>query len=148
MSKPNPDHSIFAIIGPNMVGPSSSHTAGAVRIGLKIREAVGKPISNVIFQLYNSFADTGKGHGTDKALLAGIMGFEPDDPRVKDAFLLAEEAELDYKFLPGKSGDTYAKENSVDITIHLADDGKILKYRGVSTGGGAIYIEELRDRVW
>ncbi|HPY37155.1 MAG TPA: serine dehydratase beta chain, partial [Clostridia bacterium] len=79
------DYSVFDIIGPRMTGPSSSHTAGACRIANTARRIAGEDISAAEFTLYGSFAKTGFGHGTDKALVAGILGFSPDDPSIADA---------------------------------------------------------------
>ena len=78
--------SIFDVIGPNMIGPSSSHTAGAVSIALMARKMFPEPIQKVTFTLYGSFAKTYHGHGTDRALLGGILGFATDDERIRDAF--------------------------------------------------------------
>ena len=82
--------SAFEILGPIMVGPSSSHTAGALRIALVARLLGPKPLVHVEFKLYNSFAHTYKGHGSDKALVAGILGLAPDDIRVRHSFELAK----------------------------------------------------------
>ena len=83
---------IFDIVGPVMVGPSSSHTAGAVRIGFVSRKLLGEPITKVKLLLYGSFLATGKGHGTDRALIAGLLGMLPDDERVPFAFEEADRA--------------------------------------------------------
>ena len=77
---------IFDLIGPIMVGPSSSHTAGAVRIGLVARRLLGEEPVRAELLLHGSFADTGRGHGTDRALIAGLLGMEPDDSRIPDSF--------------------------------------------------------------
>ncbi len=84
--------SVFDIIGPNMIGPSSSHTAGALRIALLARKMVRGTIQKVVFELYGSFAQTYRGHGTDKALVAGILGFGTEDYRIRDSFKYAREA--------------------------------------------------------
>ena len=84
--------SVFDVIGPNMIGPSSSHTAGALRIALMARRLVSAPIKKVRFILYGSFARTYKGHGTDRALLGGILGFNAEDKRIRDSYRLATEA--------------------------------------------------------
>ncbi|MDV7399229.1 serine dehydratase beta chain, partial [Arthrospira platensis SPKY1] len=81
--------SAFSIIGPPMIGPSSSHTAGAVRIGLAARALLPQPPVKAEIQLHGSFAATGKGHATDRALVAGLLGFAPDDDRLKDSLELA-----------------------------------------------------------
>lgn len=85
--------SVFDIIGPVMIGPSSSHTAGAVRIGKIVSSIFGDEPTEVEFQLYNSFAKTYRGHGTDVALVAGILGMDTDDPRIPD-FLILQENEV------------------------------------------------------
>ena len=90
--------SLLDIIGPVMVGPSSSHTAGACRLGLLARCLVGGTPQSGVLQLHGSFARTGEGHGTDKALVGGLLGFRPDDERLRDALQIAEREGLDYKF--------------------------------------------------
>lgn len=91
-------HGVFDIVGPVMIGPSSSHTAGAVRLGLMARKILGEPAVRADINLHGSFAQTYRGHGTDKALLAGILGFAPDDERIREALQLAEEKGLSYRF--------------------------------------------------
>ena len=82
--------SVFDVIGPNMVGPSSSHTAGAASVALMAQKLFQKEIKEVVFTLYGSFAKTYRGHGTDRALVGGIMGFDTDDLRIRDSFQLAK----------------------------------------------------------
>ena len=82
-------HGVFDIVGPVMIGPSSSHTAGAVRLGLMARKVLGEPAVRADINLHGSFAQTYRGHGTDKALIAGILGFAPDDERIRDAVRVA-----------------------------------------------------------
>ena len=132
---------IFQIIGPIMVGPSSSHTAGAVRIGLVTRKLLGKPPVKAELYLHGSFAATGRGHGTDKALIAGLLGFEPDDTRVPDAFTCAEEAGLVFSFSTIQLRD--AHPNSVLIKVWGQGDTAPLEVIGASIGGGRIEIREL-----
>ena len=91
--------SIFDVIGPNMIGPSSSHTAGAVSMALLARKMCPEPIKKVTFTLYGSFAKTYHGHGTDRALLGGILGFSTDDARIRDAFELAKEFGVEYEYI-------------------------------------------------
>ena len=91
--------SAFEVLGPIMVGPSSSHTAGALRIALVARSLAPKQLERVEFWLYNSFSHTHLGHGTDYALIAGILGLAPDDTRVREALTLAEEAHLNYSVI-------------------------------------------------
>lgn len=86
--------SIFDIMGPIMVGPSSSHTAGAVRIGYLTRKLLGEPIRKAEMLLHGSFAATGEGHGTDRALMAGLLGMKPDDIRIPQSFELAEKQNI------------------------------------------------------
>ena len=87
---------IFDILGPVMVGPSSSHTAGAARIGAMARTLLGEEVADAKLHLYGSFAETGKGHGTDRALVAGLLGMKPDDLRIPNAFEEAKKAGLRY----------------------------------------------------
>lgn len=133
--------SIFDIITPIMVGPSSSHTAGAVRIGLLASKIYGSTCpKKVHFKLYNSFAKTGKGHGTDKGLLSGVMGFNVDDVRIKKALELAQKAGIDYSF--EFSEDLNKHPNSVDITF----EGDInLKVSGESLGGAEVIITNINN---
>ena len=91
--------SIFDVIGPNMIGPSSSHTAGAVSIALMARNLFSEEIKGVTFTLYGSFAKTYQGHGTDRALLGGILGFDTHDERIRDAFTHAKEMGVAYTFV-------------------------------------------------
>src|ERR671939_1551350 len=90
--------SLLDIIGPVMVGPSSSHTAGACRIGLLARCVLNGTPERAVIELHGSFARTGEGHGTDKALVAGLLGFRPDDERIRTALQIAEREGLDYRF--------------------------------------------------
>ena len=89
--------SIFDILGPVMVGPSSSHTAGAVRIGYTARQLFGEPVKKAIVYLHGSFAATGEGHGTDKAIIAGLLGMKPDDLRIPDSFTVAKESGMEFE---------------------------------------------------
>lgn len=130
--------SVFDIIGPNMVGPSSSHTAGALRISLMARSFVESSIRKVTFILYGSFAHTYKGHGTDKALLAGILGFKSDDMRIRDSYRLADEAGLRYEFIPDTESAA-PHPNTVDIIIETATD-EVMTVQGISIGGGQAVI--------
>lgn len=107
--------SLFDIAGPSMIGPSSSHTAGAVRLGLFARKIYGKQPLNVKFTLYNSFAKTGKGHGTDKGLIGGILGFSVDDERIKNAIIYAENQGVKVEF--NHEFDSSKHPNSVDIEL-------------------------------
>ncbi|MBR0600194.1 L-serine ammonia-lyase, iron-sulfur-dependent subunit beta [Sinanaerobacter chloroacetimidivorans] len=135
------DISVFDIIGPNMIGPSSSHTAGALRIALLAGKMVKGGIVNVKFILYGSFAETYKGHGTDRALLAGIMGFNTEDYRIKNSFSIAEDRNLIYSFEVNKTNKD-VHPNTVDIVI-TNDSGKTTTVRGESIGGGNILIKKV-----
>ena len=131
--------SVFDIIGPIIVGPSSSHTAGAARIGLAVYERLGKITGDVDVYLYNSFAKTHKGHGTDKAVAAGLLGFEIDDMRIKDALALAKEEGLNINFLLME--DATFQPNTVKICI-----GPDFELTGISIGGGVIQIMDKHGR--
>ena len=135
--------SVFDVIGPNMIGPSSSHTAGAVNIALLAYQLFSKPVAKVDFTLYESFAQTGRGHGTDKALLGGIQGFGPDDVRIRDSYALADEAGIEYHFLWDDKTKT-AHPNTVDIRLE-SPDGQVQTVRGESVGGGKIRIVQIND---
>ena len=126
--------SLFAVISPIMVGPSSSHTAGAVRLGLMARNIYKNDFSKVKFVLYNSFATTGFGHGTDKGLLAGLLGYTVDDSRIKNIFDLVQGIEYSYEYVE----DISRHPNSVDIII---DDKMTVS--GDSVGAGEIRISKI-----
>lgn len=126
----------FEVLGPVMVGPSSSHTAGALRLARAARSVAPAPVASVTFTLYNSFASTFRGHGTDKALVAGMLGLDTDDVRVRDAFRLADEAELPYAFEVSDEGQGL-HPNTADIAMDLVD-GRSLTVRGESVGGGRV----------
>lgn len=129
------------IIGPIMVGPSSSHTAGALRIASIARRLLGCTPKHATFTLYGSFAATGSGHGTDKALVAGIIGLSPDDPNVAHSFNLAEEAGCTIEII-WDTDTTVDHPNTVDV--HCEDAaGNTLDMRGVSIGGGAAVIHRI-----
>ena len=128
---------IFNIVGPVMIGPSSSHTAGAVRLGLMARAILGEEPVRAGIQLTGSFARTYRGHGTDKALTAGILGFMPDDVRIRDALSLAASMGLELAFQKVDIPD--APPNTA--VIHLTGaEGRTVKVQGASVGGGNIRI--------
>ncbi len=130
--------SLFDVIGPNMIGPSSSHTAGAVNLALMAYQLFARPIARVKFTLYGSFAQTGRGHGTDKALLGGIQGFATDDVRIRDSYALADAAGLEYEFVWDETTRT-DHPNTVDIRLE-SPSGEVQTVRGESVGGGKIRI--------
>lgn len=133
--------SAFEILGPIMVGPSSSHTAGALRCAHVAASLLNGNISKVHFTLWNSFARTYKGHGTDRALVAGILGFAPDDSRIRYAFDFAHERGLDFDFkVAGANADLHP--NTVDIEMTNAS-GVHATVRGESLGGGKIRISRI-----
>ncbi|MCX7771698.1 MAG: L-serine ammonia-lyase, iron-sulfur-dependent, subunit beta, partial [Clostridia bacterium] len=107
---------IFDIIGPIMVGPSSSHTAGAVRIGKVARMILGEEVSEARILLHGSFAKTAKGHGTDKAILGGLMGFDVDDARIRGSLLIADEHHLRYEFAIAHLGNVHPNTAKLEIT--------------------------------
>ena len=133
---------IFDIIGPVMIGPSSSHTAGACRLGLLAAGILGERPRKAEILLHGSFAHTYKGHGTDRALIAGLMGCQPDDARIPDALRLAEEAGMEFSFTPGDLG-SMAHPNSVQFRLTGAK-GNACEIIGASIGGGQIMPVELR----
>lgn len=126
--------SLFDIIGPNMIGPSSSHTAGALRIASLALRMVKHKIKHVNFVLYGSFATTYQGHGTDRALLGGILGYSTEDYRIRESFRYANEAGIEYNFEPNRT-KTVDHPNTVDIIITDIYDEET-KVTGVSIGGG------------
>ena len=131
---------IFDVLGPIIIGPSSSHTAGAARLGKIARTIVNKPIKDVTFLLHGSFKETYKGHGTDRALVAGILGMMPDDERLRDALLIAEKEGLEVHFLPADLGQVHP--NTVKILMTDCDDIN-WEVLGSSIGGGLVEIYEI-----
>ena len=120
--------SVFDVLGPNMIGPSSSHTAGAARIAYLAQKMINGPLVRVDFTLYGSFARTYRGHGTDRALLGGIMGFDTDDMRIRDSVPNEEETDV--------------HPNTVDIHMVNAA-GQEMTVRGESLGGGKARISRI-----
>lgn len=123
-------------IGPVMVGPSSSHTAGACRIALLARHCLISDPLRVRFVLHGSFAKTAKGHGTDLALVAGLLGYYPDDERIRNAFDHALAAGLEFEFATGDLGDVHP--NSVRVEVN--SDSEELSLQGSSLGGGFVQV--------
>ena len=128
---------IFDIVGPVMVGPSSSHTAGAVRIGFVARKLLGEEVKKAEILLYGSFLATGKGHGTDRALIAGLLGMQPDDERVPFSFEEAKNAGMQFSF--GEANLKEAHPNSV-VLLLTGESGKEIEIIGASLGGGRMKI--------
>jgi len=133
--------SVFDVIGPVMVGPSSSHTAGAVRLGLIGRAALGEAPVQAQLSLHGSFARTGRGHGTHLALVAGLLGLSPADERIRHSLRLAEEAGLHVTFDTIDLGEE-AHPNSV--LIHIQGPTQSLSLGGASIGGGLVEVTQLQ----
>ena len=134
------DISIFSVTGPVMIGPSSSHTACACRLARVAREIIISPFTHVSFGLHGSFARTYKGHGTDRALLAGVMGYREDDEAIAQAFELAEKAGFSYDFHEVELEGVH--ENTVRLEFAMAD-GRQNRITGSSLGGGRIVITDI-----
>ena len=133
--------SVFDVLGPNMIGPSSSHTAGAAVIAGLARKLISPPLKRVDFTLYGSFAKTYHGHGTDRALLGGMLGFATDDLRIRQSFQIADERGISFTFTPNET-ETDLHPNTVDIRMENAA-GQVMTVRGVSLGGGKVRIVRL-----
>lgn len=135
--------SAFDVLGPNMIGPSSSHTAGACAIAYLAQKMKSGVLREVEFTLYGSFAKTYRGHGTDRALLGGIMGFATDDVRIRDSFEIAEERGIEFRFIPDEK-ETDIHPNTVDIRM-VNDSGAVMTVRGESLGGGKVKIVRINQ---
>ena len=134
--------SLLDIIGPVMVGPSSSHTAGACRLGLLARCLVGGTPERARIQLHGSFARTGEGHGTDKAIVGGLMGFRPDDERLRTALGIAEREGFDYRFEKTTLGEEHdVHPNTVRITVERGARTAVMT--GSSLGAGRVLVTEI-----
>ena len=132
---------IFDIVGPVMIGPSSSHTAGACRLGLLAAGILGERPQQAEILLHGSFARTYKGHGTDRALVAGLMGWQPDDVRIPNALKLAKEAGVEFSFHPVDLG-SMAHPNSVLFRL-TGKNGNACEVIGASVGGGQIMVTKV-----
>ncbi|MEG1578496.1 MAG: L-serine ammonia-lyase, iron-sulfur-dependent subunit beta [Oscillospiraceae bacterium] len=130
---------LFDIMGPIMVGPSSSHTAGAVRIGQMTRKLLGAQPEKVEILLHGSFADTGSGHGTDRALVAGLLGMQPDNPDIPNAFRLAAEAGMAVSV--GTAVLRGAHPNTVLLTVSAGE--RTVEVNASSLGGGRVRINAI-----
>jgi L-serine dehydratase len=134
--------SLLDIIGPVMVGPSSSHTAGACRLGLLARCLVGGTPERARMELHGSFARTGEGHGTDKAIVGGLMGFRPDDERLRTALEIAEREGLDYRFEKTTLGqENEVHPNTVRISLERGDRSSTMV--GSSLGAGRVLVTQI-----
>ncbi|MBS6063319.1 L-serine ammonia-lyase, iron-sulfur-dependent subunit beta [Criibacterium bergeronii] len=134
------DYGIFDVMGPIMIGPSSSHTAGAARLARLAAKISGKDFEEVTFYLHGSFAKTYLGHGTDKALVAGVMGMLPDDDNLPYSHEIARKKGLKYSFVETDLGDVHP--NSVKIVMKYPT-GRIASVTGSSIGGGNIKIIDI-----
>lgn len=134
------NYSIFDILGPVMIGPSSSHTAGAERLGRVAKRIAGDNFKSVTFYLHGSFAKTYRGHGTDRALVAGILGMETYDERIKNSFDIARDKGIDIEFIETDLGDVHP--NTAKIVIHK-NDGSDVSITGSSIGGGSIMVTNI-----
>ena len=126
-------YGVFDMIGPVMVGPSSSHTAGAARLGLFARHLCGEEIKKAVCYMHGSFAETYAGHGTDKALLAGIQGIRYDDERLKSAYELAGQKGIQAEFIPADLGEVHPNTVHMELTT---ESGNVFTMTGSSIGGG------------
>ena len=131
---------LFDIVGPVMVGPSSSHTAGAVKIGLVARTLLGEDVAKAEILFHGSFLATGKGHGTDKAIVAGLLGYTPDDKRIPNSLDLAKQAGVSCVFGSIDLGDAHPNT----VKLHLVGvSGKMMDMMAASVGGGRISVSEI-----
>ena len=131
---------IFDILGPVMVGPSSSHPAGAARIGAMARTLLGADVTDARIHLHGSFAETGRGHGTDRALVAGLLGMKPDDLRIPNAFEEAEKAGLRYTIDEIDLRDAHPNTALLELT---GANGREMTVQASSLGGGRIMVNRL-----
>ena len=132
--------SLFDILGPTMVGPSSSHTAGACRLGLLARAIAGGTPRSVRIRLHGSFAATGEGHGTHRAIVGGLIGLPPDDLRLREAYDEAKAAGLEWSFEEVDLGEG-AHPNTAVFELQMEDERVAL--RGASLGGGRVEVSEI-----
>jgi len=131
---------IFDIIGPVMIGPSSSHTAGAIRIARVARMLLGEEVAKALIKLHGSFAETYLGHGTDKAIIGGLLNFDTDDIRIRDSIQLAEEAGMQYTFETTDLGEVHPNTAYIEVT---GRSGRSISVMGSSIGGGNIVITRI-----
>ncbi|MBU5426057.1 L-serine ammonia-lyase, iron-sulfur-dependent subunit beta [Tissierella pigra] len=134
------DYGVFDVLGPVMIGPSSSHTAGAARLAKVAKDVVDAEFHKVTFYLHGSFGKTFEGHGTDKALVAGILGMEPSDEDLRNSFEIAKSKNIDFEFIEADLG--YQHPNTVKIVFEFEDKENIYII-GSSIGGGNILITDI-----
>ena len=128
---------VFDIIGPVMIGPSSSHTAGAARIGRIALALLGEPAAAADITLYGSFARTYRGHGTDRALVAGVLGIQPEDPRLRDSLFLARQNGLDVRFFTAFDESLHPNTARLELT---GENGARRTVQAASIGGGQVLV--------
>lgn len=133
--------SCFDVIGPIMIGPSSSHTAGAVQMGVIARQLLGTTAKQVICKYYESFAQTHKGHGTDYAIISGVLGFATNDSRVPNAIEIAMEQQIAIQFIEEQIDSPIQHANTADIT--LIADNKQINIVAASIGGGTVEVRHI-----
>lgn len=131
---------LFDVIGPVMIGPSSSHTAGAARIGMTALQLLGEKVRTAHILFHGSFAKTGKGHGTDRAVVGGLLGMEVDDSRIRNALTIAQDEGLDITF--GTTQLRHAHPNTVHLVLEGVS-GKRLTMEAASLGGGIISVRRI-----
>lgn len=131
---------LFDVLGPVMIGPSSSHTAGAARIGYTAHKLLGEMPVRARIGLHGSFADTGRGHGTDKAIVAGLLGMLPDDPRLPHSFAEAERQGMEFSFHTVELREAHPNTAVLELEGH---SGRKLALRAASVGGGRIRVAEI-----
>lgn len=134
--------SLFDIVGPVMIGPSSSHTAGAARLGALARAIAGGTPRQARITLHGSFASTGRGHGTDRAIAAGLLGFAPDDERLPEALRIARDSGLSIEFVTGDLGDVHPNTARLEL-VDAA--GRSHLVQGSSLGGGDVVVTLIDD---
>ncbi|TDB38075.1 MAG: L-serine ammonia-lyase, iron-sulfur-dependent, subunit beta [Actinobacteria bacterium] len=134
--------SLFDIVGPVMIGPSSSHTAGAARLGALARAVVGETPRSAHITLHGSFATTGRGHGTDLALVAGLLGYAPDDERLPQALIIARDQEIAITFAEEDLGEVHPNTARMDMTDA---NGREFVVQGSSLGGGDVLVTLIND---
>lgn len=131
---------VFDIIGPVMIGPSSSHTAGAARIGRITRLLLGEPVKTAHIRFHGSFAKTWEGHGADRAVIGGLLGLQVDDEKLRRSKKLAAEMDMEYDIAPIQLRD--AHPNTVVIEA-IGQSGKTVQVQAASVGGGSVKVQYL-----